>query len=203
VADARFCHRCGRAVADSPSERNAWIIAWSLVALSVAVIVWSVLVRKPEPAGGATAAATGTPPDISQMSPRERFLRLHDRVLGAAEQNDSATARRFAPMALQAYGMLDGYDEDLRFHAGLIHLVLGESDAAALLADTMQAEVPGHLLGEILRADAAGQRGDAERVRRSRQAFLAAYEREIAASRPEYNEHRQLIEEFRKQAGSP
>ncbi|TFG51227.1 MAG: hypothetical protein E4H38_02035 [Gemmatimonadales bacterium] len=205
LAESRYCHRCGRAISGGgPSERAPWIIAWSLVAIAVTVITWSVLKRD-----GAAAAApppppqAGTPPDISQMSPRERFLRLHDRVLGAAERGDSATVTRFAPLALQAYGMLDAYDDDLRFHAGLIHLRLGETAAATALADTIQAGSPGHLLAEILRAEAAEQAGNRKGFDRSRRAFLDHFDREVASGRPEYTEHRRVLDEFRTRAEAP
>ena len=204
VAEARYCHRCGRAVtAGGPSERAPWAIAWALVVLSIAVITWSVIGRDPSAGAAPPMAQTGAPPDISQMSPRERFLRLHDRVLGAAERGDSATVRQFAPMAITAYGMLDSYDDDLRFHAGLIHLQLDQTDAAVALADTIQTGTPGHLLAEILRADAAERRGDLKGLTRSRRTFLANFDREIAAGRPEYAEHRKVLDDFRARAESP
>ncbi|MDH4130420.1 MAG: hypothetical protein OEW17_01485 [Gemmatimonadota bacterium] len=204
VAGGHYCHRCGRAVTGGgSSERTPWAIAWALVALSTAVIAWSVLGRDPSAGAAPPMAQTGTPPDISQMSPRDRFLRLHDRVLGAAERGDSATVRQFAPMAITAYGMLDSYDDDLRFHAGLIYLQLGRADAAVALADTIQAGTPGHLLAEILRADAAELRGDLKERNRSRRVFLANFDREIATGRPEYGEHRRVLDAFRVRAGSP
>ena len=204
LAESRYCHRCGRAISGGgPSERTPWIIAWSLVVIAITVITWSVVKRDGTAAAAPPPQQAGTPPDISQMSPRERFLRLHDRVLGAAERGDSATVIRFAPMAIQAYGMLDAYDDDLRFHAGLIHLQLGETAAAIALADTIQAGSPGHLLAEILRADAAEQAGDRKAYDRSRQAFLADFDREIASGRPEYAEHQKVLDDFRTRAEAP
>jgi hypothetical protein len=55
-------------------------------------------------AGG--AAAGGPPPDISSMSPRERFDRLYNRIMTAAENGDEETVTNFSPMALSAYTML-------------------------------------------------------------------------------------------------
>jgi hypothetical protein len=204
LPESRYCHRCGRALSGGgPSERTPWIIAWSLVAIAVTVITWSVLKRDGTAAAAPPPPQADTPPDISQMSPRERFLRLHDRVLGAAERGDSATVIRFAPMAIQAYAMLDAYDDDLRFHAGLIHLQVGETAAAIALADTIQAGSPGHLLAQILRADAAKQAGDPRAYDRSRRAFLADFDREIASGRPEYTEHRNVLDDFRTRAEAP
>ena len=58
-------------------------------------------------------------PDISNMSPEERFLRLWDRVERAASNGDTTTVRQFAPMALGAYAQLPSADNDQRFHAAL------------------------------------------------------------------------------------
>ena len=44
----------------------------------------------PDPGGN---LPTGPAPDISQLSPEERFLRLNNRVMTAASQRDSAGAR--------------------------------------------------------------------------------------------------------------
>lgn len=146
------------------------------------------------------AASSGAPPDISQMTPRERFLRLQDRIMAATQQGDSATARRFAPMAIQAYGMLDSYDPDVRYHAGAMHIQLGQYREALALADTIQAEAKDHLFGDLLRADAAQAKGDQALLRRSRRAFLDHYDGQMAAGRTEYQEHRALLDDFRSQA---
>ncbi|HXH28158.1 MAG TPA: hypothetical protein VNL37_03880, partial [Candidatus Polarisedimenticolia bacterium] len=158
-------------------------------------------------AGNAGAAganpAPGTPPDISQMSPRERFLRLQDRVERAAESGDSATARQFAPMAIAAYGMLDSFDVDVRFHAGIMHTELGQFPEAAALADTIEAADRGNLLGEILRMEIARARRDSTALARNRRAFLAAYDRQIARARPEYQEHQAMLEDYHRRLAGP
>ena len=41
------------------------------------------------------------------MTPRERFDRLFNRIMQAAERGDSAQVERFTPMALGAYHQLD------------------------------------------------------------------------------------------------
>jgi len=206
-AEARYCHRCGRAVAGE-GERAPWIIAWALVLLALGGIVYFVATKgnaaaRPEMANtGAPLAggAAGAPPDISQMSPRERFLRLSDRIMSAAAQGDTATANRFAPMAVQAYGMLDSYDPDVRFHAGTIYIRLGRYPEALALADTIQAEAKDHLFGDLLRAEAGQASGDRALFDRSRRAFLAHYASQIASGRPEYQDHQAMLDEFRKQA---
>ena len=152
---ARFCHRCGHAVHGAKSSSDTpWYVALTIIAVSVGAILYVVLVKHPEaerpdmantgaPANGPAGAR---PPDISQMSPDERFIRLNDRVMNAIEQGDSATATRFLPMALAAYGQLDRSDIDLRYHAAILHVAAGDLPEAAALADSITAEVKDHLL---------------------------------------------------------
>jgi hypothetical protein len=212
--DARYCHRCGRAVtAGGSSERAPWIIAWSLVLLALGGIVYFVVSKNSAPArpdmanvgaepsgSGGAAPAGGAPPDISQMTPRERFLRLDDRIAKAAAQGDTAMALRFAPMAISAYGMLDSYDPDVRYHAGAVHIQLGEYPAALALADTIQQDVKDHLFADMLRAEVAQAKGDQAAMTRSRKVFLQHYDAQIATGRPEYQEHRAMLDEFKRQA---
>jgi hypothetical protein len=209
VTEARYCHRCGRALAGhGTAERGPWLIAWGLVALALGGIVYFVLTantgqERPDMANtGAPgpAAGAGAPPDINKMCPRARFLRLNDRIMSAWTGNDTAMALRFAPMAVQAYGMLDEYDPDVRYHAGEIMLRMGQVAKALALADTIQSEVKDHLFGDMLRAEAAQAKGDRELLERSRRAFLAHYPAQMASGRPEYQEHRGMLDEFRKQA---
>jgi hypothetical protein len=212
--EAKYCHRCGRATAaGGAGERAPWIVAWTLVVVAVSGIAYFVLARdrtpeRPDmanvgaaPSDGGGQARPGTPPDISQMSPRDRFMRLHDRIMKGLQDGDTATAIRFAPMALAAYGALEQPDPDLRYHAGVIYSRVGQYPAALALADTIQAEAPDHLFADILRADVAQAKGDQAALARSRRAFLAHVDKQLASGRPEYSEHREFIEEFRRQAG--
>jgi len=209
VAEARFCHRCGHGLPGSGrGERTTWIVAWAAVVLWMGFIAYYVVHRSDAAAGpdmanaGSASAATGAgqPPDISQMSPKERFLRLHDRIMGAASSGDTATVQRFAPMAIAAYGMLDQIDPDLRFHAGAIHIQMGDYAGALALADTIATDAPDHLFATLLRAEVAEAKGDATGARRYRKSFVEHYATEIARGRPEYTEHLALLEEFKQQS---
>jgi hypothetical protein len=196
-------------VAPGGRERTVWLAAWTAVAVSLAVIVYYVTARSSAPVGpdmanaGNSAANAGSrpgaPPDISQMSPSERFLRLSDRVMTAAQSGDSATAARFAPMAIAAYGMLDSTSADLRYHAGALYVQTGAYQAALALADTIQAQAPDNLLGDMLRLEVAQARRDQAGITRYRRAFLDHYDRQTALKRPEYLEHREMLEGLRKQ----
>jgi hypothetical protein len=209
---ARYCHRCGRALsATSARERRIWIGAWAGVVFVLALIVYFVNREEPAPtapdmanAGNAAPGAErpsnpSAPPDISQMDPRERFLRLHDRIMAAGDSGDAATAQRFLPMALAAYTMIEQVDVDLRYHAGALQIRAGNYPAALALADTIMSLSPDHLLGDLLRLEVAQDRADSAAIKQFTQQFLAHFDRQIASGRPEYAEHRNMLDDLRRQ----
>lgn len=161
----------------------------------------------PAPAASEAAApfagsggAEGAPPDISNMSPRERFDRLYDRVMRAASSGDEATVQRFGPMAIAAYGMLDSVDDDARYDAALLQIHLGDVADAKVLADQILQRTPSHLFGLMIRGTLARAAHDSIAARRNERLFLAAYDKEIAKGRPEYAAHRSALDAFRAQA---
>lgn len=215
---ARFCHRCGHAAPLSPSpssspppprpegrERIAWVVAGGLCILLLGAIVLKVTggmsaAATPDMAnpGAGGAAPAGLAPDISRMTPRERFDRLFNRIVQAAEQGDTAQVERFLPMGLGAYAQLDSPDADARYHAAVLHLQGRDAEGALALADTILTAVPAHLFGYMVRGEAARLAGDAAGGAKARRDFLSHYEAEMKANRQEYLEHRTAIEEFRK-----
>lgn len=213
----------GQPVAGAParSDRTAWTVAGVLVLLLIGAIVWRVDRGTPAPVipdmanpgagagqppfAGAQApfaggAPGGRPPDISAMSPRERFDRLFNRVMAAAERGDSTTVLSFMPMALGAYGQLDTVDVDARYHAALLLLQVDSVQAALALADTIETIQPGHLFGYLVRGAAADRAQNDTLRRQAYRDFLAHYDAEQRANRAEYAEHRAAIDAFRKQA---
>ena len=215
---ARFCHRCGRPVGETApapatrSDRTAWIFAGALCLLLVSFIIYKVSADAPAPqipemanagaAGneGATGGPAGPAPDISRMTPRERFDRLFNRIMTAAEQRDSAQVQRFTPMALGAYAQLDSVDADARYHAAVIHLQAGDAPGALALADTILADDPGHLFGYVIRGTAAQLTRDQATLARARRDFAAHFVAESASGRPEYLDHAPVLQEFRQEA---
>lgn len=175
-------------------------------AVAVAAIVLAIGLGRssggpPVPATPSAIAGPIAPAvDISQMSPRERAVRLFDRVMSVSERGRVDSVRFFAPMALQAYALLGPPDNDMRYDTGMIRAVSGDLDGAAAQADSLEATVPGHLLAAMLRHTLAQARGDSAASRRAARAFLDAFEREIARERPEYEVHRNAVEAFREQA---
>jgi len=223
---AKFCHRCGNAVSGTPGQpapptaresRVPWLVAGMLVIAGLTYIAFLGINRNSPPevsrmpnAGNAApgvegggegtggAAPAGAPPDISSMSPAERFNRLYDRVMRAASAGDTAQAKQFAPMAILAYGMLDSVNADLQYHAAVLYAETGQDAAALALADTILARNPNHLFGYLVRGEVADRRRDAAAAAAARKDFTAHYQAEIGrVDRPEYAEHKPVIDEYR------
>ena len=155
---------------------------------------------QPEAEAVQTSNAAGAPPDISNMTPRERFNRLYNRVMQAAQSGDEATVTRFTPMALMAYAQLDTIDADARYHAALIKVHTGEMDGSRALADTLLAKNPGHLFGYMIRGTVARFQKNDKQLSRAYGDFLQHYDPEMKLGRPEYGEHQTSLNDFRKAA---
>ena len=213
VAGARFCHRCGRAMGAEVargSGRTPWLIAGAAIVALVTAIVARVQRGTPAPVVpdmanpgvvGAQPAPAGRAPDISAMSPRERFDRLFNRVVAAAARGDTTEVLRFAPMALGAFDQLDVKDADARYHGAVVMIETGQLDEAAAQADSILRASPDHLFGFLLRATVAERRGDAAGAQRARQGFERRYDAELATRKPEYQEHQAALNAFRNRSG--
>ena len=206
---SRFCSSCGKAAAAATatlSERTPWIIAGVSLAGLLAAILVMVARQSPgvSPANEVAAASAsqgGEPaPDISNMTPRERFNRLYNRVMRAAQSGDEATVSRFTPMALGAYAQLDTIDSDARYHAALLRVHTGNVAESRALADTILAADPGHLFGYVVRGTVARFQKDEKELSRAYGGFLKRYEPEMKLNRPEYSEHQNSLNDFRKAA---
>jgi hypothetical protein len=182
-------------------DRTPWLIAGASLAGLLAVLL--VLLTRESPPAVVTEPASlpaEAPPDISSMSPRERFNRLYNRVMQAAQSGDQATVTRFTPMALMAYAQLDTIDADARYHTALIKVHTGEVEASGALADSILAQSPGHLFGYLIQGTVARFRKDQKTLSRAYSGFLKHYDAEMKAGRPEYQDHRTSLDEFRKAA---
>jgi hypothetical protein len=174
-----------------------------MVAVLVVLVVKTTNRPAPAPvsdAGSTFATPTGTPPDISKMTPRQRFDRLYQRVINAAQQGDQATVQQFTPMAVAAFGQLDQVDADARYHLAMLLLHVGDAAGAALQADSILRAEPDHLFGFVIRgAVARWNKNDGARDASYRD-FLARYDRELATKKPEYTEHEAMLAEVKKEA---
>ncbi|MEO8227200.1 MAG: zinc ribbon domain-containing protein, partial [Gemmatimonadota bacterium] len=222
---AHFCHRCGQAAAGARasavpgarSERTAWTVAGVAVALLLLFIVVKVLRDRPTAAvpdmanvgnagtRGSVADAggglpTGRAPDISQLSPAERFVRLNNRIMDAASRGDTATVVNFTPMAIGAYSQLDTVSNDERYHAAVLHAQIGQTDAARALTDTMLIKVPGYLLAYVVRGDIAGFEQNTAALRAAYADFRKYAAAQRATRRAEYVDHADIIDDFARKA---
>jgi len=205
AAQARFCPTCGASAGAAGRGRpRAAFAAAGAAVVALALVIG--LVARGESHGTAAVstapvgAETGTPPDISQMSPRERFDRLYERSMRASESGDTATVARFAPMALLAYQQLDSIDADARYHAALLRLHTGDIPGAQALGDSILALNPGHLFGYIVRATIGRWKHDAPAEKAAYADFLSHYDAEVKAARPEYTAHKTIMDDMRQRA---
>ncbi len=203
TGQGRFCAHCGatRTSAGQPGGKAPWVISGvaglGLLVLLVFVLARSEPVVKPAVATPQFAAdAAGTPPDISSLTPRERFDRLYNRVMSAAESGDMATVTQFTPMAVMAYDQLGRVDADARFHLALLRIHTGDAVAVEALADTILQQTPGHLFAYMIRGARARFAGDSLALKQAYADFLGHYEEEMARGRPEYGEHKRSVEDF-------
>ena len=213
---ARFCSACGRGVGETRTagagvaDRTPWVVAGVSLAGLLGMLLF-MLVRQaparvpdaePDQGGevGAVAPNGESPPDLSTMSPRERFNRLYNRIMRGAEAGDEATVTRFTPMALMAYAQLDTIDADARFHAALLQVHTGNADAARALGDTVLRQTPGHLFGYVILGTVARWKKDQPALRQAYAGFLQHYDAEMKTPRAEYAEHTRSLEDFRQAA---
>lgn len=118
----------------------------------------------------------------------------------ALERGDTTQVNFHAPMALGAYRNLDSLDADAQYHVGLLRGALGDHSGMLAMADSLQADVPGHLLATTLRKAAAEARGDSVSVLDAYRKFLRDYNDEATISRREYLLHQRSIDAFLAEA---
>jgi hypothetical protein len=211
---ARFCPGCGRAFGAQPGvgaiarpgDRVPWLVAGAALAGMLALLL-VLTVRGSRTGAAGTAAPGGSPgetgmvaPDVSGLSPEERFDRLYDRVMQAAQSGDEAGMTRFMPMALGAYEMLDSADADARYHAALLRVHSGDVAGSRALGDSILAGHPGHLLGYVVLGTTARWARDDAALAQAYEDFLRHYDAEMKADRQEYGEHEASIAGFRREA---
>ena len=185
------------------SPVSQWLVPGGILAIAVVLALFFVVRIN----GGGDPPATQAPvstgaqlPDISQMSPRERFDRLYNRVMQAAEQGDVATMQQFSPMALSAYEMLDEVDADARYHAALLKLHTGDMAGSIVQADSILAETPTHLFGLVVKGTLAKWQQDPAALAVVYGQFLEVYDEEMDIGRPEYGHHASMLESFKADA---
>ncbi|MEQ1858092.1 MAG: tetratricopeptide repeat protein [Longimicrobiales bacterium] len=214
---AMFCNQCGAKVDGGAGGHRAaaasvvggqnlpWWIAG--VAMFVLIVVVGVNMVQPGPtaptdpaAPFAGGAATGQPPDLSTMTPREAADRLFDRVMRSASSGDSASAQAFLPMAISAYDRAQPLDYDGLFHLAMLNRVAGNLDAAIATAEQVLAAEPNHILALSEAAEAAIEQGRPDDAAGYYQRLVQAYPQEATRPLPEYQGHSNLMETARAAA---
>jgi len=206
AANALFCGQCGHRMQGGKPTRS--LLPYLLGSGLTVVLLAALFVRErgarpdgtPASSVPGTGQVAGTPPDLSTMTPRERFDRLYNRIMTASESGDTATLSQFMPMALSAYSMLDSVDADARYHAAMLRLHTGDVDGAGALADTILAKEPSHLFGFVIRGTLARWERNEAALTAAYRAFMAQYDKEQALGRPEYRDHQVIIDQFRTEA---
>lgn len=204
---AKFCHRCGTAAGAeaSPGEQRSFTSGLPWAVAAIALVAFIALIagqrfgrtqettaapQQVDPSGAPFAGSAGAqPPDISQMTPAERAIRLYNRVMAAHENGRADTVAMFAPMAIQAYTALDSLDLDARYDLGRIAAISGDENLARAESDTILARHPNHLLGLILAGNAAHMRKDTAAERSFHDKLVAAAPTERKQNLPEYTTH--------------
>jgi hypothetical protein len=202
----RFCNGCGQPLA-GPS-RTMISVPWAMACAAGggAVVLLIMLLAGQEKRAESPAATSGgpaaqaAPPDISNLTPRERFDRLYNRVMSAAESGDQATVSQFTPMAVMAYSQLDTIDADARFHLALLTLHTGSPASGEALADTILQQTPGHLFAYMIRGAQARFAKDDVALKQAYADFRGHYDQEMSLARPEYADHKRSIDDFLKAA---
>jgi hypothetical protein len=192
------------------ANRTPWLIAGTLAFIALVAVVYAARHRGPESgplmanAGNAGSGLAGTPPDLTQMSLREQFTRLADRIQTAMESGDTAQVVQFFPMLEGAFAQLPAGDRDVdaRFHMGLLRAQIGHFSDALAQADTIQAESPTNLFIYYLRAMVAEYQNDTAAAKAARADFAKHFDAEMKAARPEYSVHKEMLEAFLKSPGT-
>ena len=187
-ADALYCGECGTPLRARPRKSAAayapWILAGLLlVGFSVAVALFVQGQSRPrtgdapmtggvpgreddagaEAAGGtASGSSMPTAAELAAMTPVEAADRLFDRTMRLEAAGDTARARFFADMGLQAYERVPPAerDADIRLHRGLLQLTLGRSEAAESEAEAILEGTAEHPYGLFLQIRIAEERGN-------------------------------------------
>jgi hypothetical protein len=209
---SKFCTQCGASVRGGAAgtSKTAWYIVGGALALLLIVLIWPTISSdKGNPAndgrvpigqlqdgtsGGAQGPLSGTP--------REQADRLFNRVMSERESGDTARARFFLPMAIQAYGGVGDLDPDGLYHLSLLHNLNEDYDAALATAEGILSTSPNHLLALSAAANAARGKGDTAAARKYYERFLSAYETESPQPRQEYQDHARMLPELRAEAQS-
>ncbi|HET9986447.1 MAG TPA: zinc ribbon domain-containing protein [Longimicrobiales bacterium] len=222
VPGARFCTACG-----APVRRGAANLPWYLAGAALVVLIVLVLIPTTrrsappsddgavalQPGGAAPAAGDMAPagmpgaapgsagaPGPLTGTPRELADRLFNRIMQLRESGDTARARFFLPMGMQAYAMAGDLDADGLYHLSLLQGMAGNGAEGRATAEKILATSPDHLLALAAAAEAASVAGDRTAARAYYKRLVDHYDAESKKPLPEYQEHQRILAEYRAEA---
>jgi hypothetical protein len=215
-AGARFCNNCGTptglaAARGEPTNKMPWILAGASLVVLLGVLAWPALSgnKEDETAGRVpisqmtdAAGAGGAPaaPGPLTGTPREQADRLFNRVMTERAGGDTAQAKFFVPMAVQAYDNAGAQDNDALYHVSLLHEVAGDYRASREAAEKILATDPNHLLALSAAANAARATGDNTAARNYFQKFMQNYDVESKSTKQEYLDHGKVLPDLKTEA---
>lgn len=217
-AGANFCTSCGASVHGKKSAaaaRGPWIFAGVALVLLVVVLMWPSIsgresadnagkmpLTQVQGIAGDAAGDDDSGPSQAQLSgtPREQADRLFNRIMTEREKGDTARAKFFLPMGIEAYQMAGDLDADGLYHLSLLQSFGGDYKAARATAEKVLAIQPNHLLALSAAANAARAAGDNSAAHRYYKQFLAAYDSELKTGKEEYQDHARVLPELKKEA---
>lgn len=192
------------AVAVVGGSNLPWWIAGGMMFVLILVVGISMVrpgAPAPPTAGSTpTVAGSGTPPDISNMSPLEAATRLFNRVMTAVSAGDSAQAQAFVPMAIAAYDRARPLDHDGLFHLSMLNRTAGNLEAALDNAVEILDADPNHLLALASAAEASIEMGELDEAEGYYRRIAEAYDSEVQRQLPEYGDHFRIVEVLKDDA---
>lgn len=156
-----------------------------------------------DPGAAGPAAPSGDPaagPPPLTGSPREQADRLFNLIMESKEKGDTAKARFFVPMGVQAYGMAGELDADGLYHLSLLQALGGSGKDAVATAEKILAKSPDHLLGLAAAAEGAVVAGDATAARRYYRHLLDVFAAEKTKQLTEYRDHAAVLAGYEAEA---
>lgn len=204
---ARYCTACGRRLA-RPRVHPGVVAGGLGIALIAAAVLLPTTGGAPVTIGpsanppasppAAPAGGSGAPALSGDM--RTNADGLFDRIMRELAAGDTARARFFVPMAVDAYRMAGDLDADGLFHLSLVHAIGGDHAAARQAAERILSGAPNHLLGLAAAASAAEGEGDAEAARAYHRRFLDALPAERDRPLQEYRDHAPILPDYEEAA---
>lgn len=213
---ANFCTSCGTAVRETSQGGTApvWYLAGAALVILIVALLWPrggnnagaandgrvPISQIPEEGGAVAGAVDGSPPALTG-TPREQADRLFNRIMTEQAGGDTAQAKFFLPMALEAYGMAGDLDADGLYHLALLQVLGGDYTGARATAERVLATSPNHLLALSAAGNAARDEGDRAAAKKYYDRFLAAYPTESSRTDlPEYRDHGRAFPDLKAEA---